>query len=211
MTTRKPTTEPTGILDTPSNYCLVGHMVSFHDEAGLLHAGTVTSVSPSGIVEVDVWQAAYSHTIRYQCSHRSKPLDPEGGDTASWEVEPNPFDAVDLAPRMTLEARTGRNRTWQTVANLDTLPAYAQAMCTQEQYPDHYRITDNTEPEHKPMDNDLKIEHSGNSVYAIHTADGPAVYPTLDDLMEAVHNDTIEVHDGDQEYYESRQWLPVKD
>jgi hypothetical protein len=63
------------------------------------------------------------------------------------------------------------------------------------------------------MNATLKIEHSGNSVYAVETPDGPAVYPTLDLLIEAVRADAVEVHDGDREYYaeqaERSPWLPV--
>ena len=49
----------------------------------------------------------------------------------------------------------------------------------------------------------MQIEHSGNSVYAVHTDSGPAVFPTLDDLMRAVQAG------GDQEYYDGREWFPV--
>lgn len=56
---------------------------------------------------------------------------------------------------------------------------------------------------------DTKIEHSGNCVYAIHTAAGPAIYPTLDDLLAAYRSGMVEVHEGNQEYYAGREWLPV--
>lgn len=56
----------------------------------------------------------------------------------------------------------------------------------------------------------MTIEHSGNSVYAILTDDGPAIYPTLDDAKAAIESGTVEVHEGDREYYESRAWLPVE-
>jgi hypothetical protein len=56
----------------------------------------------------------------------------------------------------------------------------------------------------------VRIEQSGNSVYAVLTDDGPAVYATLDDAIAAVEAGAVEVHEGDREYYEGRTWLPVE-
>lgn len=53
------------------------------------------------------------------------------------------------------------------------------------------------------------IQHSGNSVYAVLTAAGPAIYPTLDDALAAIDADAVEVHPGDAEYYAGREWLAV--
>ena len=56
-----------------------------------------------------------------------------------------------------------------------------------------------------------KIEHSGNAVYAVHTPhDGPAIYASLGDLADAILSDSVEVHEGDQEYYDGREWMEVR-
>jgi hypothetical protein len=55
----------------------------------------------------------------------------------------------------------------------------------------------------------LKIEHCDNTVYAVHTPDGPAIYPILQDLATAIQCDDVEVSEGDPEYYAARTWHPV--
>lgn len=54
-----------------------------------------------------------------------------------------------------------------------------------------------------------KVEHCGNSVYAVHTDAGPAIYPTLDDAAKAIREGCVEVSEGDREYYDEREWLEV--
>ena len=53
------------------------------------------------------------------------------------------------------------------------------------------------------------IEHSGNTSFAVITSDGPAIYPSLNDACDAIENDTIEIHEGDRDYYDGRDWHPV--
>lgn len=54
-----------------------------------------------------------------------------------------------------------------------------------------------------------KIQHSGNSVYAVLMPDGPAVYPSLESAILAVLSDTVQIDDGDREYYDARTWHDV--
>jgi hypothetical protein len=54
-----------------------------------------------------------------------------------------------------------------------------------------------------------KIEHCGNAVYAVRTEAGPAIYPTLDDALAAIRSGSVEVSEGDSEYYAARAWLEV--
>jgi hypothetical protein len=54
-----------------------------------------------------------------------------------------------------------------------------------------------------------KIEHCGNAVYAVRTEAGPAIYPTLDDALAAIRSGSVEVSEGDSEYYAARTWHEV--
>jgi hypothetical protein len=69
------------------------------------------------------------------------------------------------------------------------------------------------ETETRPMTTETtaKVEQSGGSVYAIHTEDGPAIFPTLELLRECYRatGGRITPQDGDKGYYEEREWLPV--
>jgi hypothetical protein len=50
------------------------------------------------------------------------------------------------------------------------------------------------------------IQHSGHSVYAVLSSSGPAIYPSLNDAIEAVRSDAVLVSEGDRKYYAERAW-----
>jgi hypothetical protein len=60
------------------------------------------------------------------------------------------------------------------------------------------------------MTTSMKIEHNGNSVYAVLTDDGPAIYPSLAAAAAAVRSGSVVVSEGDREYYEARTWHLVR-